>query len=265
MKKQRGRAIARNILKLLLSAIAVFWAGWLLIDVVDEPGIAYDAENTAQTSIASITSGKTFTDTDKRVMPAIAQEMVASFAEVKAYNEDTSGWLLIPNICYYPIMYSEVYDYYLTHNPQRDASAQGSIFINYQCEPSFDNILTLIHGHNMRDTTMFGRLSEYLGEDFFRNNNPIIIYDGESMRTYKPFIAVILEENNDVIDARELSDTERTSYIESMYERSISKMEEGEDPDLTKPVIFFSTCDYSFSEARLLVGAYLTGIEEVSR
>ena len=263
MKNQRGRAVARNILKLLLSVIAFFLAGWLLTGIVVEPGIAYDAEDTEQASIANITAltgGGSVTD--ERVLSEIAREMTASFSEGHAGNGDTVGWLLIPNICYYPIMYSEVYDYYLRHNPQRDASAQGSIFINYQCEPGFDNMLTLIHGHNMKNGTMLGRLSEYLGEDFFRNNSPIMIYDGESIRTYKPFTAVILEENNDVIDARGLSDTERTSYIESMYSRSICKMEEGEEPDLTKPVIFFSTCDYSFSEARLLVGAYLTEIEE---
>jgi Uncharacterized protein conserved in bacteria len=262
MKKQMGHAIARNILKLFLSAIAVFLSVWLIIGFESEPGIAYDAD-TAHTSIAAITaitSGEP--NTDARVVSAVALEMAASLAKITANNEDAVGWLLIPNICYYPIMYSSVYDYYLTHNPHHDASARGSIFINYQCEPGFDNMLTLIHGHNMKDGTMFGRLSEYLGEDFFTNNISIMIYDGELIRIYKPFTAVILEENNDVIDARELSDAERTSYIESMYNRSICKMKEGEAPDLTKPIIFFSTCDYSFSEARLLVGAYLLGIEE---
>ena len=256
MKKQRGRAIAGNILKLVLSAIAVLLSGWLLIGIEAEPGVAYDAENIADTAINAIASGETD-------MAVIAREMKASFDEGRAGNEDTVGWLLMPNICYYPVMYSSVYDYYLTHNSYREISAQGSIFINYQCEPGFDNMLTLIHGHNMKNTSMFGRLNEYLGEDFFQRNDPIIIYDGEFIRTYKPFAAVILEENNDVIDAQAMSDSERTSYIKAMYDRSLCKMGEGEYPDLTRPVIFFSTCDYSFSEARLLVGAYLTEMREV--
>ena len=257
MEKERSRAIAENSLKLALSAIAVFLSVWLLIGVEAEPGIAYDAANTAHAAINAIASGETLD------MAAVTQAMVASFAEGRAGNEDTVGWLLIPNICYYPIMYSGVYDYYLTHDSQRAISAQGAIFINYQCEPRFDSTLTLIHGHNMKNAAMFGRLEEYLGEDFFRKNSPIIIYDGKYIRTYKPFTAVLLEENNDVIDARESSEAERTSYIRSMYERSACKMAEGEEPDFTSPVLFFSTCNYSFSEARLLVGAYLTGMEEV--
>ena len=289
MKKQTKRAIVRNILKLSLSAIAVFLSIWLLIGIEAEPGIAYDADTSHASIVAitKITGGEAVTANnadaphasivattkitsgepvaDALITSAIAQEMMASFAEGQSDNTDTVGWLFIPNMCYYPIMYSSVYDYYLTHNPRHDVSAQGSVFINYQCSPSFDNMLTLIHGHNMKNATMFGRLSEYLGEDFFRMNDPILVYDGERIRTYKPFTAVILEENNDIINARELSDAERASYIESMYARSICKMEEGEEPDLTKPILFLSTCDYSFSEARLLVGAYLTGTEEVGR
>ena len=264
MKNLKTRAAAVNISKLLLSAIACFLSVRLLMGVESEPGIAYDtgdAEHLPTAAIGEITNGKLAAD--EHIMPKIEEEMAAGFARALAVNEETAGWLLIPNVCYYPVMYSKTHNYYLTHDPQRAASVRGSIFINSQCEPDFDGMLTLIHGHNMKDATMFGRLGEYLGEDFFRNNSPIMICDGELIRKYKPFTVVILAENNDVTDAHGLSDAERISYLESMYDRSVCKMEEGEKPDLTKPIIFFSTCDYSFSEARLLVGAYLTDTRKV--
>ena len=252
-------------MKLALSAVAVGLSLWLLTGVLEaEPGIAYDAALTKEGAAGILQNGAPpASETDQREVSEIVRQMVEDFDKQRAVNEDTAGWLLIPNVCYYPIMYSPVYDYYLKRDHNRSASAQGAIFINGQCAPDFDNMLMLIHGHNMKNATMFGQLHEYLGEDFFQRNSPVIIYDGALLRTYKPFTAVVLEENNDVIDARDLSDVDRTSYIESMYNRSVCKMERGEVPDLAKPVVFFSTCDYSFSEARLLVGAYLVETVEV--
>ena len=264
MNKKRGGVIARNIRNLLLSAVAIFLSGRLLIGVEAQPGIAFDAANIAPDAVVAmeaITGGELPAGSPEEA--AMAREMMASFAARRAVNADTAGWLWIPNICYYPIMYSSVPDYYLTHNPDREHSSQGAIFINYRCEPSFESMLTLVHGHNMKNATMFGQLDEYLGEDFFRNNGLIMIYDGATIRSYKPFTAVILEENSDVVDARELSDAGRVSYIQDMYERSICKMQEDTYPDWTSPVVFFSTCDYSFSEARLLVGAYMMQSVEV--
>ena len=251
----------RNILKLALSVLAVVLSGWLLVGVETEHGISYDAVATMSPALdAIVRSDQTDAALDDS---AITQEMMASFADQVAVNGDTVGWLLIPNVCYYPVMYSPVYDYYLLHDRYRTPSAQGSIFINYQCEPNFDGMLTLIHGHNMKNATMFGQLEAYLGVDFFRKNDPIMIFDGKTIRKYKPFTAVILAENNDIIDAQTLSDADRASYIQSMYDRSLCKMADGEQPDLTKPIIFLSTCDYSFNEARFLVGAYLTEAKEV--
>ena len=256
-----------NVCKLALSAIAFVFSLCLFIGYESEPGIAYDDSDTENffsfeldlITNAYLTTGEPAEQTVTKIM----RQMTENFAGQLAINEDTAGWLLIPNVCYYPIMYSSIHDYYLTHDQYNSYSAQGAIFINYQCEPNFDGMLTLVHGHSMKNATMFGQLKEYLGNDFFKKNGLIMIYDGKVIRKYKPFTAVILEENNDVIVASELSEADRISYIKSMYNRSVCKMEQGEEPDLTKPAVFFSTCDYSFNQARLLVGAYLTEVTEV--
>ena len=265
--KGHYRSLTLDLVRVLLSVIAIGISFWLLMGKEAEVEIAYDLLNTthlSQETINAIRADKSQA-IDASSKGIIIKEIVANYDDVAAINNDTVGWLLIPNICYYPIMYNEVYDYYLKHNPYNNVANQGAIFINYQCDPSLDNMLTLVHGHNMLDNSMFGRLKEYLGLDFFQNNGPIMIYNGQSLNYYLPFTVVILEENNDVINARELSNLERTNYIQAMYERSLCTMKEGEEPVLTQPIIFFSTCNYSFSEARLLVGAYLIASEEVSR
>ena len=254
----------RNALKLILSAVAIALSLWLLVGYETEPSqFAYDASAPGHAIAAIVAAQNGISAMETQLMQSIASKIQADFAELRDINEDTAGWLLIPNLGYYPIMYSSVYDYYLTHNPYQNISQHGSIFINYQCEPNFSSMLTLIHGHSMLDGTMFGRLRQYKGADFFQRNAPILIYDGQYVRMYQPFTVVILEENNDVINARALSDHERETYVQSMFARSLHPMKDSEEPDLTQPIIFLSTCEYSFSEARLMVGAYQMDIWEV--
>ena len=269
--------MAKNILRLILSAIAIALSLRLLIAFESDPGIAYNPAlsytnanvgantnaNSGANSAITANDELTAESIDDSAVSEIAARMQADFLNIHALNSDAIGWLLIPNVCYYPILYSDTYDFYLTRDHSRSPSVQGSIFVNYLCEPNFDAPLTLIHGHNMKDKSMFGHLDKYSGQDFFDNNAPIMIFDGTLLRTYSPFTVVISAENNDVIDAQNLSDDDRILYVESMYYRSICTPKEGEPPDLASNVIFLSTCDYSFNEARLIVGAYLTDVTEI--
>ena len=269
MEKPNSHGIMKNLFKLFLSAVAVSLSVWLLVSIEQEPGIAHDAAYPFPLA-GSYGGGKTLAVTEgisdaakAQELSEFARQMLEDFAAAQAVNEDAVGWLWIPNVCYYPLVYSPVSDYYLTHNMRRENSAQGAIFINFQCEPNVDGELTLIHGHNMKNGTMFGQLDAYLSEDFFQNNDPILIYDGKQLVTYQPFTVLIVEENDDVIDARTMTEDARKNIIHKLYSRSLCVMAEGNNPDFTRNVVFFSTCDYSFSEARLLVGAYATHMEEV--
>lgn len=110
------------------------------------------------------------------------------FDALEALNEEVRGWLYIPSVdISYPIVLGEDNDYYLTHTFQRTENKSGAVFLDAGTLAPFEEDNTVIHGHNMKDGSMFGRLKRlyqdkrtYAAEPYF------YIYTRE--KTYKYLI-----------------------------------------------------------------------------
>lgn len=75
-------------------------------------------------------------------------------------NTDLVGWLAIDNVLDLPVVYKNN-SYYLTHDFNKNKSTAGTVFLdeNHPMTERTQNLL--LHGHNMKDGTMFGRLAQY--------------------------------------------------------------------------------------------------------
>ena len=83
-------------------------------------------------------------------------EMEALYAR----NHDLVGWLTIDDVLDLPLVYRDN-SYYLTRDFDKNKSASGTLFLdeNHPLREKTQNLL--LHGHNMKDGTMFGRLTQY--------------------------------------------------------------------------------------------------------
>lgn len=181
-------------------------------------------------------------------------QIAADFFEVKGINSDTVGWLNVPNVCYYPIMYSGD-QFYLRSDIYKNYKYSGSIFMNPNSLGDFNNT-ALLHGHNMKNGTMFASLKKYSYEDFFQTNPCVEVFDGNNLYYYKPYTVIYIKDGVEFIK-QQLEGEARTKYFESLYERSVVNMEEGLEPDFEANMLFLSTCGYLFEDCRLVVGCYL--------
>ena len=88
------------------------------------------------------------------------------FLPLRKINKDVVGWLTIDNFLDLPVVQRDN-KYYLTHDFYGDKSPLGTLFLdeNYKFSPPGENML--IHGHNMRDGSMFGRLQKYAERSFY--------------------------------------------------------------------------------------------------
>ncbi|MGN0772525.1 MAG: sortase domain-bontaining protein [Candidatus Ventricola sp.] len=91
-------------------------------------------------------------------------------------NHDLIGWLNIPEVIDLPVMYRDN-SYYLTHDFNRSKSAAGTIFLdeNHRFTEKTQNLL--LHGHNMKDGTMFGRLVHYIQDIDYYRSHPFVHFD----------------------------------------------------------------------------------------
>lgn len=91
-------------------------------------------------------------------------------------NGDLVGWLHIPDVIDQPVLYRNNV-YYETHDFYGRESTAGAIFLDYihPLTATLQNVL--LHGHNMKDGAMFGRLLRYYRDADFLREHGIVHFD----------------------------------------------------------------------------------------
>jgi len=91
-------------------------------------------------------------------------------------NRDFAGWLRIEGTAIdYPVMHTpEEPERYLRKAFDGSYAVSGSLFLDGACTP--DGPHALIYGHEMKNGTMFGSLSDYASADYAKEH-PLIQFD----------------------------------------------------------------------------------------
>ena len=200
--------------------------------------------------------------------PAIAQELEEPYAQ----NEDFVGWLKAGESIDLPVVQSDN-TYYLDHGFTGEEDKNGTLFLNMnnQLLPA-DDVL-LIHGHNMKDGSMFGTLSDFERYDY-ACEHPVVmfqtIYDEQPVY-YAPvsvFNASMLPDHSSYFDITQIvfpddeeqaprdSATFRQSsafkaYLEDL--REVSIWNSPVDMNVDDQLLMLITCSYDLEDGRLMV------------
>lgn len=115
------------------------------------------------------------------------------FEKMLEFNKDTKGWIRLKgkknqqDEISYPIVQGPDNEYYLHYLANRTWNANGSIFIDYQLEKGLKSRNCIIYGHNMNNGAMFGKLKNYLSEDYYKEHPYFDIYIEEKHYRYYVF------------------------------------------------------------------------------
>ena len=114
--------------------------------------------------------------------------------ELKARNADVKAWIQIPDThVNYPVLQGETNDSYIHRDIDKKELSAGSIFVASENMAPFDDLNTVIYGHNMKNGSMFHDIKSYTDQEFANQHPYIYIYlpDGTVSR-YKVFAAHII-------------------------------------------------------------------------
>lgn len=115
------------------------------------------------------------------------------FKSLQRINKDIYAWIRIPGtVIDYPILNRPGDNgYYLKRNYYGYAASRGSIYTEDYNSRDFDDPVTLIYGHNMRDGSMFGSIQQtYTRRSFMDSHKEIQIIMPDKTYTYEIFAAV---------------------------------------------------------------------------
>ncbi|MGL5647191.1 MAG: class B sortase [Clostridium sp.] len=175
------------------------------------------------------------------------EKLKKRYEKMKAVNEDYVFWIEIGNTnINYPVVKSlDNYDY-LHKNFDKNKNSSGTIFVDYTNR--MDDFNTIIHGHNMKNGTMFNNLVKFKEENFYKNNKEVIVYNKEEKETYEIFAVYVVEAEENFLRRQYSKD-----YIDFINKESIYK--ERKEISEKDKIITLSTCSYEYENARTVVHA----------
>ena len=180
------------------------------------------------------------------------------FNELKALNSDTVGWIKVEGtIINYPFVQSKDNSYYLRRSYDKTYNTGGWIFLDYR--NSINNLSrnTVIYGHDRKDDSMFGSLSNIYTKSWQNNkNNHIIKISTPTENTmWQIFSIYHLPATNDYIKTSFSSDDSFQSFINLISGRSMYNF--NTKATVNDKILTLSTCYGSSGKERTVVHAKL--------
>ena len=153
----RAASLANRLLMTTVAVLAAVLTAYGLYVLYD---IFYISENAfVSRDLLKYRPGLTITDAEKE------QE---SFAELRAINPDTVGWIeLFGTHINYPVVQGRDDLEYLNKDIYGNSTMSGSIYLAADNSSGFNDWYNLIYGHHMDNGAMFGDIDRYLDQEYF--------------------------------------------------------------------------------------------------
>ena len=184
------------------------------------------------------------------------------FDRLQIQNEDIYAWITVPGTGIdYPVLQKgdakDPYDNsYLDHQVDLSEGFPGVIYSQPVNQRDFTDSLTVLYGHNLKNGGMFSELHEFEDEDFFLQNDKIVIYTPEKILTYEIFAAI---DFSDALLTYEYDFTKNAEVWRHLADvrRCQGNFREGAEISEGDRILVLSTCYSDKPERRLLVEAVL--------
>lgn len=206
----------------------------------------------------SSTKGNIIDTVTERVQAAVDNPYADSFLA----NEDMAGWLSIPGTRIdYPVMWTpDDESYYLYRDFDKKDNTNGSLILD--TDSSLNPLTTnlIIHGHNMKSGAMFGTLTKYEDEDYYKEHKQIILYTKECQKNYEivaVFRSQVYKKTDDVFKFYKFFNAETKEEFNDFYEniKALSLYDTGVTAEYGDNFITLSTCVYHVTNGRFVVVA----------
>lgn len=184
-----------------------------------------------------------------------------SLEELKKINPEVIGWLtLYDTPVDYPVTQSDNNSKYVNTSVFGEFSLSGALFLDCRNDPGFSDTLSVIYGHNMAGSVMFGDFYLYEDKAYFDSHRDGTLFFNGGYHAIR-IIAYIEADgyDRDVYRVR-MQKTERAEWLDRIRERAIHFSEPVSD---SKPLLMLSTCMAGNTNGRTVLLAEVDTITDV--
>lgn len=173
-----------------------------------------------------------------------------NFDDLNSINEDIVGWIWLEDTQIdYPILQSKDNEEYLHTTFNKTKNSAGSLFVDARCDGMLNDNNTIIHGHNMKDGSMFHILNKYTEKDFYEAHKTFWIYTPKESAEYKIISVYVGDADSDSYYTEDMG-MDYEEWLNTVCKKSMYKTD-GYDVD--KKTITLSTCHGSAGTSKRLI------------
>lgn len=190
--------------------------------------------------------------------PKAGEENGATFEELQAINPDVTAWVTMDNTGIdYPVLQGEDNLSYINTDAYGDFALAGSIFLDTDCSRDFTDPYSLLYGHHMENSKMFGDVDLYKDAAFFAQNTTGELVTPGGTYDLETFACLLVPASETAIfdpqrwdnDLQGLYRFARENAL-NLNEQTLAAMEAAGDG---VQVLALSTCSTEYTDARTIL------------
>ena len=178
-----------------------------------------------------------------------------SFEELKSINPDVFAWLTVygTNINY-PVAQGGDNMKYVNTNAEGKYSLSGAIFMDYRCSGDFSDFSSILYGHHMEKSAMFGEIGNFADKSYFEGRRYGTLYYGGRERGVEFFAFLHTDAYDDTVFRTNVTKKEtQEAYLDRLFELALHTREVSVTTE--DRIVLLSTCSSASTNGRdILVG-----------
>ena len=256
----------RPIITMIISVVLILFAGFQLLQYYGN----YRKESALDEHLQSIRNKITVKDTEDGQADseeAAKERALHAMRELSDINPDYIGWITLEGTeISYPIVQRDN-EYYLNHDFEQKMNSHGAIFLDGSCD--VESPVWLIHGHHMKDGTMFGGLKYFEKTDYLLDHTTLYFDGGDGDEKYQIYAAALIDfsNENDSFRSFHYEELPLTPETFTQWQNDLKQYSYWYDPECAKrladasetlrprEILVLSTCEYGTALQRLIVVA----------
>lgn len=194
--------------------------------------------------------------------PPLAEELQflleLDLQTLKNTNGEVVGWIYIPDSpVSYPFLQGQDNAYYLKRTWDKQWNFYGSVFMEHRSAADFSDFNTILYGHNMNDSQMFGSLTAYREQSYWQEHPCVYLVTEDRVLRYAVFASYEAALTDDTYRLVFDSDAQKEAFLRLALDKSQIKTEIV--PTVEDEILTLSTCTGVTRDTRWMVQAVLTG------
>lgn len=175
-----------------------------------------------------------------------------NFEALLRVNEDVKAWIYLEDtVIDYPVMQTTNNDYYLYHMFNGEENGAGSIFVDYRNPAPFEDFNTVLHGHRMKDGSMFKPLVQYADAEFYENHKVIEFTTQTQTYDCEVFAAATIPADSDLYQFEFYSEEDRLDYLNRLD--AVNELHTDVEVGVEDEIVMMSTCTALLDDNRYCV------------